>query len=369
MKTIRRRPWLAVLLATLSLGVKVAIVLVVSGCVSLFPGDRKDPPPVTTPGATTVERLTRDVRMLAGDGPGELGQRNLATVRDGKTTLHLAEEYLAGRLNEMGHRVRAERYNVRPRDHNSEPIRGATPISVTNLEVEIVGTRLPHEIVVIGAHYDSVNSAKSHLGRVSTPGADDNASGTAAVLELARRFAGSTPERTLRFVLFANEEPPYFWTEEMGSWVAAKQSRAKRENIVAMLSLESIGVYNQCKQDYPPLVGMAFPDKGNFVAFVSRSDDAALVERCVKAFRGASAFPSEGAALPRLVPRLGSSDHWSYWKEGYPALMVTDTAFYRNREYHKPTDTPDRLNYEAFAAVVEGLEAVVRELVDGQKGE
>lgn len=365
MQRLRRRKWwVAASLLGASVGWKLAVVLIIAGCVSLFPGERLDPPPVPAAAASTVERLRADVYALAGDRPGDIGERNLATTRDGVTTLRLAEEYLTARLASMGYRVKADRYNVRPRDHHSNVIPDGPPISVANLEVEIAGTTKPHEIVVIGAHYDSVNSAKSHLGRVSTPGADDNASGTAALLALARRFAGASPARTLRFVFFTNEEPPYFWTEEMGSWVAAKQSRARRENIVAMLSVESIGIYNEEKQDYPPLVGLAFPDEGTFIAFVSRHEDRELVDRCVTAFRGVSDFPSEGAALPRLVPRLGSSDHWSYWKEGYPAIMVTDTAFYRNRSYHKPCDVPERLNYLAFAAVVEGLEAVVRELVE-----
>lgn len=359
----RRKWWVAASLVGASVGWKLAVLLAIAGCVSLFPGERRSPPPVALPPTSTVERLRADVWALAGDRPGDIGERNLATTRDGVHTLELAERYITARLTEMGHRVQAERYNVRPRDHNSNVIAGGSPISVANLVVEIPGTTRASEIVVIGAHYDSVNSAKSYLGRVATPGADDNASGTAGLLELARRFVSARPSRTLRLVFFTNEEPPYFWTDEMGSWVAAKQSRARHENIVAMVSLESIGIYNLQKQDYPPLVGLAFPDEANFVAFVSRDEDRELVDRCVTAFRGVSDFPSEGAALPRLVPRLGSSDHWSYWKEGYPAIMVTDTAFYRNRSYHKACDVPEPLDYEAFAAVVEGLEAVVRELV------
>lgn len=365
MQRLRRRKWwVAASLLAASAGWKLALVLIIAGCVSLFPGERQNPPPVMLPPGSTVERLRADVWALAGDRPGDIGERNLATSRDGVPTLQLAEQFLHARLTSMGYRVKADRYNVRPRDTNSNIIPDAALISVANLEVEITGTTKPGEIVVIGAHYDSVRSAKSHLGRVATPGADDNASGTAALLELARRFAGASPARTLRLVFFTNEEPPYFWTEEMGSWVAAKQSRAKHENIVAMVSLESIGIYHNKKQKYPPLVGLAFPDEGNFIAFVSRHEDRELVDRCVTAFRGVSDFPSEGAALPRLVPRLGSSDHWSYWKEGYPAIMITDTAFYRNANYHKACDVPESLNYEAFAAVVEGLEAVLRELIE-----
>jgi Zn-dependent M28 family amino/carboxypeptidase len=195
-----------------------------------------------------------------------------------------------------------------------------------------------------------------------SPGANDNASGAAAVLALARRFADRPQARTIRFVLFVNEEPPLFWTDQMGSLVYAREAKQRGDDIVAMLSLETMGCFldEPGSQRYPPPFGMFYPDEGNFIAFVGMSSSGPLVERAVGAFRGACRFPSEGAALPSLVPRVGSSDHWSFWKQGYPALMVTDTAPYRYRHYHKPTDTPDKLDYERLARVVEGLDAVIR---------
>ncbi len=229
---------------------------------------------------------------------------------------------------------------------------------MSNLVVEITGVSEPGEIVVVGAHYDSVNN-----NGVASPGANDNASGTAAVVELARMLAGTKPARTIRLVLFVNEEPPYFWTDKMGSLVNARAAKQRGDNIVGMMSIETIGYYRDEKgtQGYPPLVGLAYPSTGNFIALVGPASNGGVewVERCVGAFRAASDVPAEGAALPSLVPRINSSDHWSFWKQGWPALMITDTAPYRYPYYHKPEDTPEKLDYERMGRVVEGVREVI----------
>lgn len=232
---------------------------------------------------------------------------------------------------------------------------------VPNLAVEVPpdpGSPTSGEVVVVGAHYDSYQG---------TPGADDNASGVAATLALARRFrAPSAPPlaRTLRFVFFVNEEPPSFMTDDMGSLVYARHCRARGDRIVAMLSLETLGFYTDIPgyQTYPPLVHHLYPDRGDFIAFIGRYTDRDLVKRCIGEFRARAAFPSEGAALPAAVPGVGWSDHWAFWQCGYPAIMVTDTANYRNPHYHIDSDTPDKLDYDRTARVVEGLESVVRAL-------
>jgi hypothetical protein len=226
-----------------------------------------------------------------------------------------------------------------------------------NLEAEIPGHdgARAQEIVVVGAHYDSVRG---------THGADHNVSGTAALLALARAFAGAHPARTLRFVAFASEEPPYFQTPDMGSVVYARRCRERGERVVAMLSLESLGFYSDQpgSQRYPFPFGLFYPKTGDFVGFVGNTASRALVHETITAFRAGARFPSEGVAAPGFIPGVGWSDHWSFWQEGYPAVMVTDTAPFRNPDYHTSHDVPDRLSYAPLSRVVAGLERVVEAL-------
>jgi Zn-dependent M28 family amino/carboxypeptidase len=224
-----------------------------------------------------------------------------------------------------------------------------------NITAEMQGSTKPEEIIVIGAHYDSV---------LNSPGANDNGSGVAALLEIARLMKDLNPGRTVRLVAFANEEPPYFQTEQMGSRVYTRRAKERNENIVAMLSIETIGYYSDKagSQSYPPLVGSMYPDTGNFIAFIGNLKSRSLVRSCVDAFRRTADFPSEGAVLPEWAPGVDWSDHWSFWQEGYPAVMVTDTAPFRYPHYHKTTDTPDKLDYDRMAIVVNGLVQAITEL-------
>lgn len=296
-------------------------------------------PPLTASQTELAAQLQTDIETLAA-GVGK------------RSTFHPASMARAGRyiIDQLEAAGYAEHEEVFVERGSRAP----------NIAVEIRGASLPSEIVVIGAHYDSYQG---------TPGADDNASGTAGVLALARRFALSNskpPARTLRFVFFVNEEPPSFMTPDMGSWVYAKHCKARADNIVAMLSLETIGFYTDTigYQHYPPLVGALYPERGDFIGFVGNFASRGLVKRAIGAFRANASFPSEGAALPGSVPGVGWSDHWAFWQEGYPAIMVTDTANYRNPHYHLDSDTPDKLDYPRTARVVDGLEAVVRRLAD-----
>ena len=203
--------------------------------------------------------------------------------------------------------------------------------------------------IVVGAHYDSVPES---------PGADDNASGVAVLLELARM------QLPARFVAFANEEMPYFLTDEMGSQAYAARARREGERISAMLSLEMLGFYRDApgSQRYPPPLGLFYPDRGDFIAFVGDLGARSLVRRSVELFRGHAKFPSEGVAAPGFIPGVSWSDHWSFRQHGYPALMVTDTAFYRYAHYHLPSDTPEKLDYLRMARVTLGLAALIKEL-------
>ena len=282
---------------------------------------------------TLRAELKADVEKLAG----EIGERNMNRYPQ----LLAAGEFIEASLSSAGLTPRRDSYELRGRAcHNIEvEIRGASP-----------------EIVVVGAHYDSV---------FGCPGANDNGSGVAALLALARRFAGKPARQTLRFVAFVNEEPPYFQTEEMGSFVYAKRCKERGDRITGMISLETIGYFSDApgSQKYPsPGLGLFYPGKGNFIGFASDTRSRSLLRATVSAFRKAAKLPCEGASLPAIIPGIGWSDQWSFWQCGYPALMVTDTAPFRYPHYHEPTDTPDKLDYDRFALVVSGMENVIADL-------
>ena len=203
--------------------------------------------------------------------------------------------------------------------------------------------------IVVGAHYDTVPGS---------PGADDNGSGVAVLIELA---AMKVP---VRLVAFANEEPPYSFGPDMGSWAWAKRARDRGEPIRAMFSLEMLGYYRDTagSQRYPAPLGLFYPDRADFIAFVGDLGARGLVRRSIGAFRKGAEFPSEGVAAPAFIPGVTWSDHWSFRRHGYPAIMITDTAFYRYPHYHLPNDTPDKLDYERMARVTLGLAAMLNEL-------
>jgi len=230
---------------------------------------------------------------------------------------------------------------------------GADGYHAKNVVVDFPGNS--RRLVVVGAHYDSA---------VGAPGADDNATGVAAVLELARRFSRHSMSKTIRFVLFANEEPPYFQNDGMGSLNDARASRQRGEEVNAMLSLESLGYYADAAgtQQYPWPIGLLYPERGDFVAFVGNLASRSLVRESVGAFRAGASFPSEGAALPASIPGVGWSDQWSFWELSYPAVMVTDTAPFRNPSYHQRTDRLATLDCSKLARVTVGLSHVLERL-------
>ena len=205
--------------------------------------------------------------------------------------------------------------------------------------------------IVVGAHYDTVPGS---------PGADDNASGVAVLIELAAM------KMPVRLVAFANEEPPYSFGPDMGSWAWAKRARDRGEPIRAMFSLEMLGYYRDTagSQRYPAPLGLFYPDRADFIAFVGDLGARGLVRRSIGAFRKSAEFPSEGVAAPAFIPGVTWSDHWSFRRHGYPAIMITDTAFYRYPHYHLPNDTPDKLDYERMARVTLGLAAMLNELAN-----
>ena len=297
---------------------------------------RGELPPADEALASLADELRRDIQQLAVD----IGERN---VRNRPRQLAHAADYVETQFSEVGYETKRQEYEV-------------SNVKCHNLEAEVLGTTCPEEILIVGAHYDTV---------VGTAGANDNTSGVAATLALARRFAHRKPDRTLRFVAFVNEEKPYAHTEQMGSRVYARRCRERGEQVVGMLSLETIGYYDDApgSQKYPPPLGLFYPSEGNFIGFIGNLASRRLVRQVVAAFRQNEPFPSEGAALPELVPRIGDSDHASFWHEGYPAVMVTDTANFRYPYYHTPEDTIDKVDFDRLARVVRGLEKVVAEMV------
>jgi len=208
---------------------------------------------------------------------------------------------------------------------------------------------------LLGAHYDTVPGC---------PGANDNTSGVAALLELSRLFTSIEPALTVRFVAFVNEEPPYFLTGQQGSVVYAKAARQRGDDIRLMASIETIGWYNSepGSQRYPPLFNLIYPNRADFIGFVSNFRSRPALRRLAAAFRANSDFPLQTAATFAFVPGVSWSDHRSFWRQGYRAVMITDTAFYRYRHYHQPSDTPDKLAYPELARVTAGLYAAFSEL-------
>ncbi|GBD32632.1 MAG: hypothetical protein KatS3mg081_2578 [Gemmatimonadales bacterium] len=294
------------------------------------------PPPLDSAQLALKRNLERHVSMLA-DSIGERSARTPASTR-------AAALYITATLSELGYRVDTMAYTA-----------GRNRTLHYNLEVRVPGSgELPD--LVVGAHYDTAED---------TPGADDNASGTAAVLELARIFRATSPARTVRFVFFSTEEPPFFGTRQMGSWHYAARAAARKERLYGMISVETIGYYSDepGSQSYPPPFDLFYPDRGNFVAFVSNLDSGDLLRRAIRVFRERSTIPAHGAASPAFVPGISWSDHQSFWLHGYRAIMISDTAPFRNPYYHSPEDRPARLDFDRMARVVYGLAEVIEDLI------
>jgi Zn-dependent M28 family amino/carboxypeptidase len=295
--------------------------------------------PITPAGAHAEVRQLQDRLMAHVRILGEsIGERHLGRPQ----ALQAAAEYIrtvwaGGRLP-----VSEERFEI-----------GGRP--VVNLIVEQTGSARPEEILVVGAHYDSAPG---------TPGANDNGTGVALLLEMARVLKDEPVPRTIRYVAFVNEEPPYFFSEAMGSRVHARRARQRNERIVAMVSLETLGYYaaGDGTQRYPFPFGFFYPRTGNFLAVVGNLRSRGLVVEFLRHFMAASPFPVEGAATFEWIPGINWSDHWSFWKEGYPAIMLTDTAPFRYPEYHANGDVPSRITPTEFARAAHGIIAAVRAL-------
>lgn len=254
--------------------------------------------------------------------------------------LEAAARYIETELTRLGYVVEAQSYEI-------------AAGRARNIEATLAGA--DSQVIVVGAHYDSV---------MGSPGANDNGSGVAATLELARLMRSASVRRTVRFVWFVNEEPPFYLGEDMGSRRYVRFIAERGDRIAGMFSLETIGYYSDepGSQRYPPPLGMFYPATGNFIGFVANLASRAWLREAIGAFRKNARFPSEGVAAPAFVPGVDWSDHRSFWEAGYPALMITDTAPYRYPHYHLASDTPDKLDYERLARVVTGLHGMLADL-------
>jgi len=292
------------------------------------------PAPPTTPPRASEESLRDNLTVLAR----EIGERHTGQYE----SLQRARGWINDALRGQGFSPTEQVFTV---DNKK----------VANIVAEIKGEQHPEQIVILGAHYDTARG---------TPGADDNGTGVVALLEIAGALAKHKPSKTIRFVFFTNEEPPYFQTEEMGSLVYARQCASDEDEVVAMLSLEMLGYYTDApdSQHYPPVIGSFYPDEGNFLAFVGNRENSRLTRRVHRLFEGASELPSESLSAPEWVQGIGFSDQWSFWQVGYPGVMVTDTAFMRNGHYHEPTDTTDTIDFTRLTAATDGLIDVAVEL-------
>jgi Zn-dependent M28 family amino/carboxypeptidase len=278
-------------------------------------------------------RLERDVRLLSID----FAPRDYSHVEN----LDRAASYIHGQFESAGARVSEQAFDVNGRTYRN-----------------IIGMFGPDsgDRIVVGAHYD---------GEGLKPAADDNASGVAGLLELARLIGQTVPGATVELVAYSLEEPPFFRTAQMGSAFHASGLRNNGVNVRAMFSLEMIGYFSDTpgSQRFPnPLIEPFYPSTGSFISIVGNLGQMRLVRRVKGAMAGAAPLPVYSINAPAWIPGIDFSDHLNYNNAGFPAIMITDTAFYRNSAYHTSRDTADRLDYKRMGMVVEQVHAAVKEL-------
>lgn len=290
------------------------------------------------------DTIEANLRLHVDRLAGLIGPRTLSKPK----TIVATIGYIEGQWSEMGYSITRECYD-------------ALDDEATNLIVEKAGTKRADEIVLLGAHYDTV---------FTTPGADDNASAIAVMLEVSRLLREHISQRTARYVAFACEEPPYFNVDAMGSQHHARVSRQRGDNIVGMLCLEMVGYYSLHKgsQAIPPAIPQwlhrFLPKRGNFLAAVGNLPSWKLNWQFRRGFRrGTRRMPLFTICLPEKINEIRLSDNSSFWDQGFPALMLTDTSFLRNPNYHQATDTPETLDYPRMTEVTLGVAAAMRRLL------
>jgi hypothetical protein len=291
----------------------------------------------------TLLELEHKLRASVQHLAGTIGERNLAHPEN----LQQAADWIVGQWELQGLEPKIHTYTI-----NGKPCH--------NIEVDVSRSK-DGPVVVIGAHYDSAEG---------TPGADDNASGVASMLEISRALAGEDFKHTVRCVAFVNEEPPYFSTYDMGSQVYAKMIRERGDQVVQMISIESVGYFSDAEgsQNYPSPLAESYPSVGNFLGVVSDLKNGMGVGTVSKHLRDAGPLPIESAVLPSGLPGVDWSDHASFWMYDYPAVMVTDTAPFRNNNYHDESDTPATLDFVRHAQATAALIQTTRKLAQPSPG-
>lgn len=286
-------------------------------------------------------QIESNLRLHVDRLAGLIGPRYLQKPK----TIQATIGYIEGQWAGMGYQSSHECYD-------------AIGDQATNLIVEQSGSKRADEIILLGAHYDTV---------YSTPGADDNASAVAVLLEVSRLLREHPCKRTIRYVAFACEEPPYFNVDAMGSQYHARQARLRGDKIRGMLCLEMVGYYSTAdnSQTVPPLIPKwmhrFFPHRGDFLAAVGNMPSWKLCWNFRRGFKcGTRSMPLFSICLPEKINEIRLSDNSSFWDQGYPALMLTDTSFLRNPNYHRSTDTPDTLDYQRMTEVTIGVASALR---------
>ncbi len=282
-----------------------------------------------------TERLKAHVRVLSSITPA----RNHANP----TSINMAAEYIIREFKAYGYKSSQQAYKVGKSTYRNI-------IASYNTEKK---TR-----IIIGAHYDVCGDQ---------PGADDNASGIAGLLELARLVMKYRPEINYRvdFAAYPLEEPPYFATESMGSFVHAKSLSGTKTDVRLMVALEMLGYFTDedDSQEYPSrIMKLFYPERGNFIAVVGRLSDASYIDRIASSLRNTRSIPVETLRAPEILSGVDFSDHRNFWKFGFNAVMVTDTAHYRNRNYHMKSDTIETIDFKRMTLVVTGLYTALVEL-------
>lgn len=279
--------------------------------------------------------LRRTVHFLCN----ETGSRSYLEV----DALNKAGDYIRSELINYGYTVLEQTYEVKGHIYK-------------NIYTEIRGEKSPGKVLIVGAHYDTVTG---------TPGADDNASGVAGLLELARLLSNRTFDKTIQLIAFTLEEPPFFRSRFMGSHVYAQSLNQKGIDVEGVICLEMIGYFTDEPESqlFPvPFFRWIYPTKGNFIIIVGNIHSRNFLNRVKSGFKKGTDLPVESLSAIPLLPGIDFSDHRSFWKFNYDAVMVTDTAFYRNPQYHGIGDIPEILDYERMAKVVLGLKYAIEEM-------